>query len=209
MLVSVGQQNGHPEATFGSLYGVDSLTVLIATKPDRGSDGNFLQENTLWGHVGSLTDDEIASRSWRSESQLDPGLYYVMAHSWNHDCWTIWDRNCSGGFFNTSDVLTLTVPKPAQKQKYRTSVEVPRFLGAGYLNISVWPLGVGVKLPYRVCWTLTRGSRCLRSTVSGHSWYSPASHFLQVPLRKMRKLTTFTWYVDGRVVSVKRVRISR
>jgi hypothetical protein len=37
----------------------------------------------------------------------------------------------------------------------------------------------------------------------------PASNLLRVSLRRMRKLTTFTWYADGSIVSVKRVRIRR
>jgi hypothetical protein len=84
---------------------------------------------------------------------------------------------------------------------------VGRLIGVGYLKMSVSPLGE--KLPYRVCWTLTRGSRCLRSNVTGYSWNEPASDLLRVSLRRMRKLTTFTWYADGRVVSVARVRIRR
>jgi hypothetical protein len=197
-LVSVGQQDRHPQATFGPLAGVDSLTVYVATKPDRASDGGFLQENIK--DLDFLTDDEIASSFWLYEDQLDPGLYYVMARASDFDCYE--NPNCIDGF---SNMLTLTVPKPAQR--YRTSVQLLRSIGVGYLNMSVTPLGE--KLPYRVCWTLTRGKRCLRSTVTGYSWNEPASDLLRVSLRKMRKLTTFTWYVDGRIVSVKRVRIRR
>ena len=93
-LVSVGQQARHPQATFGPLSGVDSLTVYIATKPDLASDGSFLQENIK--DVDFLTDDEIASRSWLYESQLDPGLYYVMARASDFDCYQ--NPNCIDGF---------------------------------------------------------------------------------------------------------------
>jgi hypothetical protein len=197
-LVSVGQQDRHPQATFGPLSGVDYLTVYMATKPDLASDGSFLQENIK--DLDFLTADEIASSSWLHESQLDPGLYYVMARAFDFECYQ--NPNCIEGF---SNMLTLTIPKPAQR--YRTSVQLLPFIGVGYLNLSVSPLGE--KLPYRVCWTLTRGSRCLRSTVTGYSWNAPASDLLRVSLRRMRKLTTFTWYADGRIVSVKRVRIRR
>jgi hypothetical protein len=197
-LVSVGQQDRHPQATFGPLPGVDYMTVYMATKPDRASDGSFLQENIK--DLDFLTADEIASSTWLYESQLDPGLYYVMARASDFDCYQ--NPNCIDGF---SNMFTLTVPKPPQR--YRTSVQLLRFIGIGYLNLSVAPLGG--KLPYRVCWTLTRGSRCLRSTVTGYSWNAPASDLLRVSLRRMRKLTTFTWYADGRIVSVRRVRIRR
>jgi hypothetical protein len=197
-LVSVGQQDRHPHATFGSLPGVDYMTVYIATKPDLASDGGFLQENIK--DLDFLTADEIASSRWLYEQQLVPGLYYVMARAFDFDCYQ--NPNCIEGF---SNMLTLDVPKPAQR--YRTSVQLLRFIGVGYLNLSVSPLGE--KLPYRVCWTLTRGSRCLRSTVTGYSWNAPANDLLRVSLRRMRKLTTFTWYADGRIVSVKRVRIRR
>jgi hypothetical protein len=197
-LVNVGQQDRHPQATFGTLPGVDGLTVYMATKPDRASDGSFLQENIK--EADFLTADEIASSSWLYERQLEPGLYYLMARAFDFDCYQ--NPNCIEGF---SKMFTLTIPKPAQR--YRTSVQLLRFIGIGYLNLSVSPLGE--KLPYRVCWTLTRGSRCLRSTVTGYSWNAPASDLLRVSLRRMRKLTTFTWYADGRIVSVKRVRIRR
>jgi hypothetical protein len=197
-LVNVGQQDRHPQATFGTLPGVDGLTVYMATKPDRASDGSFLQENIK--EADFLTADEIASSSWLYERQLEPGLYYLMARAFDFDCYQ--NPNCIEGF---SNMLTLTIPKPAQR--YRTSVQLLPFIGVGYLNLSVSPLGE--KLPYRVCWTLTRGSRCLRSTVTGYSWNAPASDLLRVSLRRMRKLTTFTWYADGRIVSVKRVRIRR
>jgi hypothetical protein len=45
--------------------------------------------------------------------------------------------------------------------------------------------------------------------VVGYSWNESASSLLRVSLRGMRRVTTFTWYADGRVVAVKRVRIRR
>jgi hypothetical protein len=44
-LAGVGQQNRHPTATFGPLPGVDAAFTYVATKPDRASDGSFLDEN--------------------------------------------------------------------------------------------------------------------------------------------------------------------
>jgi hypothetical protein len=66
-LVSVGQQDRHPQATLGPLSGVDYLTVYFTTKPDLASDGSFLQENIK--DLDLLTDDEIASNFWLYERQ--------------------------------------------------------------------------------------------------------------------------------------------
>jgi hypothetical protein len=215
-LVSVGQQARHPTAILGPLPGVDAAFIYVATKPDRASDGSFLQENIEASDI--LTDDEIARSSWLYEAQLDPGGYYVMARAFDFECYI--NPNCIEGF---SNMLSLTVPKP--DQRYRASVQVLSFIGVGYLTLTVTPLGE--RLPYRVCWGL-RGSsstgadpyhgarrrqvartRCARATVLGYSWNEPASSLLRVSLRGMRRVTTFTWYADGRVVAVKRVRIRR
>lgn len=197
-LASVGQQNRHPSATLGAMPGVDAAYIYLATKPDRASDGSFLDENIRAGD--SLTDDEIARGSWLYESQLDPGLYYVMAKTYDFDCYQ--NPNCIDGF---SNMLTLTIPKP--EQRYSVKVELLRYIRIAYLTLNVKPLGE--KLPYRVCWTLTRGKRCVRATVDGYSWNDPGSDLLRISMRKMRRITTFTWYVDGRTVALKRVRIHR
>lgn len=197
-LASVGQQNRHPTATFGPLTGVDSVTIYFASKPDRASDGSFLQENIKDDAL--LTDDEIAAGSWLYESQLDPGLYYVMARASDYECYQ--NPNCIDGF---SNMLTLTIPKP--EQRYSARVQLLRYIRIAYLTFTVRPLGE--KLPYRVCWTLTRGSRCVRATVDGYSWDDPASDLRRISMRKMRKVTTFSWYVNGQRVALKRVRIRR
>jgi hypothetical protein len=197
-LASVGQQNRHPTATFGPLPGVDAAFIYLATKADRASDGSFLQENIEASDI--LTDDEIARGSWLYESQVDPGLYYVMARAFDFECYQ--DPNCVDGF---SNMLTLTIPKPAQR--YGAKVQVLRSIKVAFLTFTVTPLGD--KLPYRVCWTLVRGGRCVRATVEGYSWNASASDFLSVSLRRMRKHTTFSWYANGRRVALKRVRIRR
>lgn len=197
-LASVGQQDRHPTATFGPLPGVDGAFMYIATKPDRASDGSFLEENVK--AFDSLTDDEIARGSWLYESQLDPGLYYVMARTFDFDCYQ--NPNCIEGF---SNMLALTITQP--DQRYGAKVQLVRYIGVAYLTFTVTPLGE--KLPYRVCWTLTRGSRCVRATVDGYSWNDSASDLLRISMRKMRKVTTFSWYVNGQRVAVKRLRIRR
>jgi hypothetical protein len=77
-LLTISQGNRHPIAQF-SIPGGDFATIYFATKPDRASEGSFLQENIA--DLDSLTTDEIQSGSWTYESQLDPGRYYVLLNA--------------------------------------------------------------------------------------------------------------------------------
>jgi hypothetical protein len=102
-------------------------------------------------------------------------------------------------------MLSLTVPKPSEK--FAGRVRVYRYLSTVDVALTVSPLGE--HLPYRVCWNRTRRPRrCIRGTVDGYSWNDSASDSLEVRTRGMRRRTTFVWYVDGRRVASKRVRIS-
>jgi hypothetical protein len=197
VLLSVGQQARHPIARFGSMPGADVVAIYLAAKPDRGPDGKFLPENVKEADL--LTNEEIAAAVWIDEDQVNPGLYYVMGRAADVGCN---DPACVNGF---SNVLTLRIPKPAQR--YRATVKVLRYARVAHLTLAVTPLGE--TLPYRVCWTLrgTPRRRCARGRVSGHSWNRSASDLRRVSLRRMRKVTTFTWYVRGRRVAVKRVRV--
>ena len=199
-LDSVGQEDRHSTGTF-SATGADDVTVYFATKPDRGTDGNFLEENRAG--IISLADDEIASGRWFDSEQLDPGVYYVLLRASHYSCYEVPD--CMTG---DSAVLTLTVPKP--KQRFTPSVS--GFAGIStYLKLTVSPLGE--TLPYRVCWTKTGGGRkCLRSTIDGYSWNDSASDDLRVGARQTRAMPArarFVWYVAGERVASKRVRIPR
>jgi hypothetical protein len=55
-LRAVGQENRHPTASF-SAPRADTGTIYIATKPDRATDGSFLDENVKT--LDSLTDSEL------------------------------------------------------------------------------------------------------------------------------------------------------
>jgi hypothetical protein len=68
-LLNVGQQDRHSTWTF-SAPGADDATVYVATKPDRGTDGRFLEE-IVEGYV-FLTDDEIAAGSWLGSEPARP-----------------------------------------------------------------------------------------------------------------------------------------
>jgi hypothetical protein len=188
----VGQQNRHPNATF-SMPGADDATIYFATKPDRASDGSFLQENIK--EIDFFTADEIQRGSWSYEDQIDPGTYYVMIRATDFDC--IGQPACIDGY---SNMLTLTVPKPPKT--YRGSVEVFHYLHIVSLALRVTPLGE--KLPYKVCWRLkTKRLRCVSGSVDGYSWNSSADDTLNVRLKGMAARTTFVWYVRGRKVAAK------
>jgi hypothetical protein len=191
-LVSVAQESRHASAHF-SMPGADYASIYFASKPDRATDGSFLQENVK--DSDSLTSDEIQNGAWLDESQLDPGTYYAMVQATDIDC--IGEPTCLGGY---SNVLTLSVPKPAQR--YRASVNVLHYVHVAYLTLRVAPLGEA--LPYKVCWRLkNKARRCLARSVKGYSWNSAADDQASVQLRGLARRTTFTWYVRGSRVAVK------
>jgi hypothetical protein len=197
-LLSVGQQNRHPTATFAA-PGAEDATIYFATAPDRATDGRFLEENV--GHLDLLTTDEIQAGHWLDSAQVDPGRYYVMLRAADYDCFG--EPMCVDGF---SDMLTLAVPKPVQR--YRGGVRVWQYLSTVSVRFRVAPLGE--RLRYRACWTLVgKRRKCVRRAVSGYSWNSPAEDQIKVRKRGMPRVTTFAWYVDGRRVASKRVRIPR
>jgi hypothetical protein len=197
-LLSVTQQTRHPAATF-SMPGADSASIYFATKPDRATDGSFLQENVKDSDY--LTTDEIQHGSWAYEYQLDPGTYYVMMNATDYDCYE--QPTCIGGY---SNMVTLSVPKP--RQTYRGSVYVWRYSHVADLTLRVKPLGES--LPYKVCWRLKSGiRRCVSGKVDGYSWNYAASDEVSIRLRGMKNRTTFTWYVRGRKVAVRTANTTR
>jgi hypothetical protein len=108
-----------------AMPGADDATIYFATRPDRATDGRFLEENVQ--HVDLLTRDEIQGGQWLDSDQLDPGDYHVMLSSYDYDCFD--DPACMQGF---SNMLSLTVPKPASR--YRGSVRVYRYLSTAALR---------------------------------------------------------------------------
>lgn len=199
-LLSVSQVKRHPYATFSALHQGSEPTIYFASKPDRATDGSFLSENIVASD--SLTDAEIQGRAWSYEDQLDPGRYFAMLKVFD------WSDPCSNGgdcIEGYSNVLPLTIPKPPMR--FRSKVEVLRYIGIVYLTLSVTPLGE--KLPYKVCWRTVKGRRCVRGKVDGYSWVASADDSLRVRMRGMRRRTTFNWYASGRKVASKRVATKR
>ena len=202
-IAAVGQQDRHPTVTLAAPR-ADSVTVYIASKPDRASDGSFLQENVV--DIDSLTDSEIQSGVWLDSSQIDPGSYFVMLRASldfascvsvdPNTAALIDDPSCADGF---STVVPLTVPTP--KTKYTVKTDVLKNIGIVYLTLTAKPLGV--KVPYQVCWkqptgkkkTLTK--RCVKATLGGYSWSADASDQLRINTKGMARRTKFTWYTRG------------
>jgi hypothetical protein len=202
-LASVGQANRHPNASFSAPKASD-VTMYVAKKADRATDGSFLSENIT--SVDVLTDSEIQSGRWESEDQLDPGTYYVMLRaSPDFDaCYIIdtgeYDPSCADGY---SNVVPLTIPTPTIR--YRASATVLRYIGQVTLRLTAAPLGA--RLPYRVCYPLRTGKRrCLAGAVEGYDWNSSATDTLTASMRGLGKRTTFTWFVNGRKVAAQVVR---
>jgi hypothetical protein len=190
----VGAQDRHPTASF-SAPKADGVTVYIATKPDQATDGSFLSENVATLDV--LTDSEIQAGTWKDESQLDPGTYYVMLRaSPNFDaCWIFdqsrYDDSCANGY---SSVVPLTIPRPTTR--YVGGAAYEKFLRRVTLRLTAAPLGE--KIPYKVCYALkSKAKRCLGGTLSGYDWNSGANDELSASARGLAKRTTFTWYVRG------------
>jgi hypothetical protein len=201
-IASVGQQDRHPTVTLAAPR-ADSVVVYIASKPDRATDGSFLQENVV--DLDYLTDSEIQSGRWLDSSQIDPGSYFVMLQatrdfascdSYDANFNPVIDPSCADGF---STVVPLTVPRP--KTKYTVKTYLLRNIGLVYLTFTGKPLGL--KVPYQVCWKQPAGKknmlrkRCVKGTLNGYSWSADASDTLSINTKGMARRTKFTWYTRG------------
>lgn len=181
-----------------------AFTAYIAKRPDRASDGSFLSENVVT--LDLLTDSEIQSGKWESEDQLDPGTYYLILRA-SPDfaaCYITdtgqFDPSCADGY---SNVAMLTVPVPPIK--YSASATAYKFIHQVTLRLVAAPLGV--RLPYKVCYpTKLHTRKCLVGTVVGYDWNSPANDSLTASTRGLARLTTYTWFVNGRKVATRVVR---
>ncbi|MGC9973965.1 MAG: hypothetical protein ABSC36_01065 [Gaiellaceae bacterium] len=202
-LISVGQIKRHPTAAF-SAPKADYVSIYVASKADRASDGSFLAENVVAGDA--MTDSEIQSGKWEYEYQLDPGRYFVMLNaSPDFDACYVggsdtYDPSCADGF---SNIVPLTIPTPTPH--YAASAKMFKWLGQVTLRLKVTPLGM--KAPYKVCYVLkTKKKRCLSGTLDGYSWNSSADDELTVNKRALGKRTTFTWFIRGRKVAAHTIR---
>ena len=203
-LTGVGHERRHPTATF-SAPRADFATIYIATKPDRATDGRFLEENVEV--IDFLTDAELQGGRWLDSSRIDPGTYYVMLRvDPESSCVSypppnyerVVDPSCADGF---SNVVTLAIPKP--RVRYRVTFE-RGFIGSSTIRAS----SSGEAIPYRLCSRDLAKRRCLRGTIDKGDWDSPssdtkyltASDFKKRVYCRWGRKTTMTWSVRGRVV---------
>jgi hypothetical protein len=202
-LTSVSQQSRHPAITFAAPR-ADNVTVYIASKPDRATDGEFLHENVV--DLDTLIDSEIQTGRWLDESQIDPGRYWLMIRAYPDfdSCYQSgggYDPACAQGF---SDLAPLAVPKPAAK--YAASVTVYKYIREASLTLRATPLGE--KRPYQVCFSLrTKKRRCVRGTLSGSSWNASATDSVSVKTAPLPSQAQFKWYVGDKLVASKRARV--
>lgn len=203
-----GEQDRHPTVSFTAPR-ADSVTVYIASKPDRASDGSFLEENVV--ETGSLTDSEIQSGHWLDSSQVDPGSYFVMlkasrdyASCVSYDEKTFADINdpaCADGF---SIVRPLTVAAPTIY--YSVKAEPLKEIRILYITLKASPFGGA--LPYEVCWKQPKGKKkklkkkCVSGTVDGYSWNEDATDQIRISTKGMTRRTKFTWYTQGETPAV-------
>jgi hypothetical protein len=195
-LVSVGHERMHPTASL-SAPGATDVTVYISSRPDRATDGHFLSENSA--DIDFLTADEVATGRWMDADQLKPGTYWVMLSASTFPCPE--GTDCVEGF---SNVLELRIAKPKQRFKAR--------IKRGYIGtfeLKITPAGETV--PYKLCWNAAKGRKCKTGSVLGTDWNDSASDpiFLAVDDLKLghRTKVTFKWYVRGKRVAKKTVRI--
>jgi hypothetical protein len=210
VLTAVGEQGRHPTATF-SAPRADFATIYIATKPDRATDGRFLDENVV--DLDILTQSEIQAGRWLYESRLDPGVYHVLLRaSPNFEaCWITdiggFDPACADGF---SEVRTLAIPRP--RVVYRVAVAQDRSSWYLRLNLTLNATPIGrAAIAYRVCWRqATRPvgrlvNRCARSRLPGYGWNLPTSSRVTISALPLQRRTTFSWFVGTRRVGVRTV----
>jgi hypothetical protein len=206
LLSGVSHERRHPKATVTAPR-TSSVTIYIANRPNRASDGSFLTAYVK--AVDFLTDQEIQTGAWVHERTLDPGKWYLMARaSAQSSCYSypppeykaVIDAACAHGY---SGVATLTIPKPMPR--YRAKVEFLRHIRIVQLTLGAAPLGED--RAYRVCWRRANRKRvCVRGTLDGFDWGSGTSDRLRVSARGMARVTMFTWQVGGRTVAGMRAR---
>ena len=194
-LASLDQRGRQLTARFGSLGGVDAATIHISTQPYQYViPGGWRTSGTETRDA--LTADEIATGSWTYDRRLDPGIYYVRAETRDYDCAPV----CISGY---SQTLTVTIPEPAQR--FAGRVRLLRNRRVVSLTLQVKPLAK--QLRYRVCWISQRGRRCAGRAMDGQSWDQATTDTVQVWAAGMRPLTRFVWYVEGRAVVSRKIRI--
>lgn len=197
VVLSTGSDNRHPVVTFSATKAAE-VTLEVASAPGRATNGAFFAENYVTSEF--FTPGEIVNGRWMSPTRYEPGVYWVMlrASSTSYDCEPTIEV-CGRG---RSDVVSLVVPEPPIV--FRPALT----RSAGTIIASLTATALGEPRSYRLCWRNRRGAeRCRPGTLNGTSWDSPAAHEIAVSTRSLRRTTRFRWYVNGRLVAARTVRV--
>ena len=193
-LTSVSAPDGYAAATFNAPR-ASYLTFFVATKPDRASDGQFLEGNVVVTEI--LVDEEARSGRWRSETELAPGRYWVMLQARpDDDCYVDdrFDPACADGYSEPAPIV-VSAPAPT----YSTAVR-PGTVAVLTLRRST----AGATLAYRVCYPTAKGVRACRT---GRIAAQARAGSLRVPTAALARTTTFTWSAGGATIATKRARV--
>jgi hypothetical protein len=173
-----------------------SATLVIASKPDRLSDGSFVAPNVVVSAV--LPRSALQSGTWTYHARLDPGDYFVLLKTTADPaaCGSAGpgdnvDPSCADG---PSPVASFTVPVP----RIRYEVYAKPYLGGRIVRLGLLAEALGVPQTYKVCYRIrSKALRCAVSRLDGYHWNQSTSDIVTVDGRPLARSTTFTWFVDG------------
>lgn len=202
VITTVGQQSGHPWASWTLPTGVESAVVEVATSPSVGTDGYFFSEN-----VADFDTADSSQTYWLSSDKLDPGTYYLHVGGIDYPCFMA--DNCPVREFSAT--LELVVPAavipPAVVPKYSTRLTPtktrPRKKVRASFRDSTLPPSSSTL--YEVCWKQgSWHSACTFRTLSGPAWNT-----WTVRAGSLTGRIKFTWKVSGKVVGKRSVKVVR
>jgi hypothetical protein len=197
VVMSVSSESRHPVVAFSAPKATD-VTLEVATAPGRATNGAFFAENYVTSEF--FTSGEIVNGRWMSPTRYPPGVYWVMlnASSTSYDCEPTLEM-CARG---RSDVVSIVVPEPPIV--FASALTLTQ--GTVVASLNATPLGE--RRSYRLCWRNRRGAeRCRRGSLGGTSWDNPAADEIALSTRSLRRTTRFRWYVKGRLVASRTVRV--
>ena len=207
VLTAVGQTNRHPTATWTLPAGVKSRLVEIATDPASRPDGYFSGES-----VKATDGLEDGQTNWVYKAQLEPGTYYVHIGGFDEGCYL---RRGMCPIPEFSQVMTLEIPSPRYQASTRTihphALRLPgnwTYLGDTLkLRFRNANAATDDSQTYTLCNTTARGRACRSRKLVARSWDTFRLRITRAVARRSRQYIAFTWWVEGRVVARRRVKM--
>jgi hypothetical protein len=206
-LLTAGHEARHTVVTF-SAPRANPVAIYIASRPDRATDGRFLDEDIVTLDI--LTPSEIQAGRWLSESQLEAGTYWVnlraspdFASCWDFERFRGLDPACADGY---SNVLQFEIPRGPVRYEWNFIRPFAGAVPAGYvytgerllIQIRARGLPAGERRGYQLCVLRPRREVCKRDTFTGPAWRTREWRILPGEGRNRR----YTWLVrvNGRTV---------